>query len=365
LKEYEKVERLIIAEIENKHIQGFLPSERKLALRYSTSRINIKQAIKRLIGREIVYSASPRRLAISKPSEHTKKIAFVSFLKGDWQNIQSPIFRDSIKSAIENVPDAYECKYYGGTAEDEANVLKQLITEKVDGIISIPHSIGYYLNNIELYTELQKNDCKIVFMLRNIKEVISTSILPDEMFLIEEAVESLKAKGCEHIVMIERENSWMGKYRRNAFKFKYYKEENYHNIGSGDVDYDNHGNFDNVKSELKAKIKSLNIPKDKKVGFICLGGDQWILPLWDIFKTKNRNPFHIVSEGQRREFFLNQFADRNIPSDIFINNTINFKGHEMGKTAVDHLIALIESDAVYSNTIFIKPDINLNPNQGR
>jgi len=359
VKEYEKIERLIIAEIENKHIQGFLPSERKLALHYNTSRINIKQAIKRLLERKIVYSASPRRLAVSKLAKRTKKIAFVSFLKGDWQKIQSPIFQDSIKSAIENVPDGYECKYYGGTIKDEADVLKQLLADRVDGIISIPHAIGYYLNNIELYTELQKNDCKIVFMLRNIKEVISTSVLPDEMFLIEQAVKSLKAKGCKHIIMIEREKSWMGNYRQNIFKFKYYKNKTYHHISSENIDYHIPDNLDKVTNRLEDKLESLKIPKKEKIGFICLGGDQWVLPLADIFSRQKREIFDIVSEGQVRDKWQDEFAVRNIPDDIFINNTIDFKGYKMGKTAVDHLIALIESNAVYSNTIFIKPNINL------
>ncbi len=359
MKEYEKIERLVLAEIENDHIQGILPSERKLALRYGTSRINIKQALKRLQEREIVYSVSPRRLAVAKNNKRTRKIAFTSFLKGDWRSLQSPIFKNTIQSVMENVPEDYEFKYYCGSVEEEAEALKELIADKVDGVISIPHAIGYYLNNIELYTELQKNDCKIVFLLRNIKEVISTSVLPDEMYLIEQSMQALRARGCEHIIMIERENSWMGNYRRNIFKFKYYKDADCHHFGSENIDYRAAEDFSSVRDELEQKINQLKIPADSKVGFMCLGGDQWVLPLWDIFRQQERELFHVVSEGQIRKQLQEQFDKRDIPDDLFLNDPIDFKGVKMGKTAIDHLVALVESNAVYSNTILVKPNINL------
>ena len=359
MKEYERIERLIIAEIEDKRIKDFLPSERKLAAHYNTSRINIKQAVKRLIDRKIVHFASPRRLAVSSPNKSTKRIAFFSFLNTDWKNIKSPIFRDSISSALASVPDGYECNYYCGTVEDEARILKQLLKEKIDGIIVIPHAIGYYLNNIELYSELQKNDCKVVFMLRNIKEVISTSVLPDEMLLIEQSVEALRGEGCEHIVMIERQNSWMGNYRRNIFKFRYHKDDKCHYIGSEDVEYNVPERMETVTDKIDKELNSLKLPKDKKTGFVCLGGDQWVLPLWDIFQRRKGAEFKVISEGQVRDKLQDEFVARGIPDDVFINETVDFKGQEMGKTATDHLIALIESNAVYSNTIFIKPDINL------
>jgi DNA-binding LacI/PurR family transcriptional regulator len=359
VKEYEKIERLIIAEIENGHIQGVMPSERKLALRYGTSRINIKQATKRLLERKIIYSISPRRLAVAEADKRTKKIALFSFLKTDWRKLQSPIFRDSISSVIENVPKDYEFNFYGGTVEDEADILRQMITDKVDGIISIPHAIGYYLNNIELYSELQKNGCKIVFLLRNIKEVISTSVLPDEMFLIERAVKALKEKGCKHIVLIEREKSWMGNYRRNIFKFRYYKDNYCHHIDSNDIDYRITNDLREVTVDIENKLEQLNIPEDEKVGFLCMCGDQWVLPLWDIFRRQGRTDFHVVSEGQIRGTLQEEFNRKSIPEDIFVNRTIDFKGAKMGTTAIKHLIALIESNSVYSNTILVKPDIIL------
>lgn len=357
MKEYEKIERLIIAEIENGNIQGVMPSERKLALRYGTSRINIKQATKKLLERRIIHSASPRRLAVTEVDKKTKNIALFSFLKTDWRKLQSPLFRDSISSVIENVPKDYEFNFYSGTVEDEADFLRQMIADKVDGIVSIPHAIGYYLNNIELYSELQKNGCKIVFLLRNIKEVISTSVLPDEMFLIEKAVKALRDKGCRHIIMIERENSWMGNYRRNIFKFRYYKDPYCYQIDSNDIDYRITDDLSEVTADIEQKFNTLDISEDEPVGVLCFCGDQWALPLWDIFKRQGRSNLHIVSEGQIRNALQKEFDRKNIPDDVFINRTIDFKGSIMGKTAIKHLIALIESNSVYSNTILIKPDI--------
>lgn len=359
MKEYEKIERLIIAEIENKHFKSFLPSERKLALHYNTSRINIKQAIKKLLHRGIVHFASPRRLAINYQEKTRKKIAVFSFLNTHWENIKSPIFRESISTVLNSIPDSFECQYYFGTVQDEEKILKQLLKDQIDGIITIPHAIGYYLNNLELYSELQKNDCKIVFMLRNIKEVISTSILPDEMDLIENSVDYLRKAGCEHIVMVERKKSWMGNYRENIFKFKYYKNPTLHHINSANIDYKVQDDLDMVTQELESKLDLLEIPENAKVGFICLGGDQWVIPLWDICKRQKRNTFKVISEGQIRNELKDELSLRNIPENIFLNESINFKGSEMGKTAVDHLTALIESNAFYSNTIYVKPEINI------
>jgi DNA-binding LacI/PurR family transcriptional regulator len=345
----------MIAEIKNRDIVDYLPSERELASRYNTSRINVKQATQALLNHKLILKVLPRKFVVTSETKLTRKIVFISFLRCDWTKMQSRYFTETIRGVLDGIPSDYTCQYFGVDLDKEAEILQELIEHPVDGLIAIPHTIGHYLVNVDLYSKLERLGCKIVFLLRDIREVISSSVMPDTMCIIRHAVNLLRENGCGHIVMLERDNSWMSDFRRDLLMFEYYQDPRCHFVTTANMACNPVNNYQDVTHELSGKITALNLPKRERVGIISLCGDQWILPLWDVLHDQCGIDFKVFADGQIRDTLVDDLKAKSITEDIFVNTPINYNSEQIGGAGVKHLISLIESNANYHRTILIQP----------
>ena len=154
---------------------------------------NVSQSTVSRCFRNDVYVNSKTRMRVLKAAEElgyypnniargmkSKRSGIIGLVLPDYDNIFYSTMTKSIESYLKLKGYRLMLSYHDQDVKKERECLETMMSSRVDGLFSVPVSE----ENRDLYNMMEKNDIKVVQLIRKLHRDISTVMIDDEKCLL-------------------------------------------------------------------------------------------------------------------------------------------------------------------------------------
>ncbi|MBL8991792.1 MAG: LacI family DNA-binding transcriptional regulator [Spirochaetia bacterium] len=336
---YEEVEEQLQREIAGGIFDDAIPSSRELARRYGTTRSSVDRALAELRGAALIESV-PRvghRVVARK-----KRYTDVAWL---WPHEDQPgaLFQEAFDVVKKNIPIDYNLLFqsYSNDPAVERECLLKFIALRLDGLFVLPCLREGRLVNLDLYQKLIRINTRLVFMMRDVREVAATSIFYDNRSYMDEMMAYLAAKGAKTRVYLAMEGLEIERPRRAHFDLNYAAKPECYWFQFPVIAEDN---GEAVVAHIAEVFRENGFAE--KSGPIGIAGanDLYAYAGWKALLLLGiRNPF-LVSNGAIRNIVPKFFhlSPGEIPEGMKAYPDLSFRAAEIGKLALERMTYMFQ-----------------------
>lgn len=345
---YEEVEEQLQREIASGVFDASIPSSRELARRYRTTRSSVDRALAELRGAALIESV-PRvgHRVVAKKKRYTD----VAWL---WPHEDQPgaLFQEAFDVVKKNIPIDYNLLFqsYSNDPAVERECLLKFIALRLDGLFALPCLKEGRLVNLDLYQKLLRINTRLVFMMRDVREVAATSIFYDNRSYMDVTMDYLAAKVAKTRIYLAMEGLEIERPRRAHFDLTYASVPDCHWFQFPVIVEDN---GEEVVKQIAETFRRQGLSaKSGRIG-IAGANDLYAYAGWKALRTLGLDEPVLVSNGAIRNIVPRFFrlAPEEVPEAMRAYPDLSFRAAEIGKLALERMIYMFRRGENLSESI--------------
>lgn len=345
---YEEVEAQLQREIASGSFNEAIPSSRELARRYGTTRSSVDRALAELRGAALIESV-PRigHRVVSKKKRYTD----VAWL---WPHEDQPgaLFQEAFDVVKKNIPIDYNLLFqsYAHDPAVERECLLKFIALRLDGLFVLPCLKEGRLVNLDLYQKLLRMNTRLVFMMRDVREVAATSIFYDNRSYMDEMMGYLAAKGAKTRVYLAMEGLEIERPRRAHFDLTYAKMSGCYWFQFPVIAEDNGLE---VAAQIAEAFREKGLAQKTELIGIAGANDLYSYAGWKALSTLGVRDPVLVSNGAIRHIVPKFFrlSPEEMPEAMKAYPDLSFRAAEIGKLALERMVYMFQRGENLSESI--------------
>jgi len=338
---YSEIASKIISDIQQKKINGKLPSIRTLASRYNVSRAPIERAISELRAQGYVASFPRSRNILLDTKKPTNTIHFLSRGADESRN---HLFYDAFDVIRCSAGSAYTLSVQSyNSISDEAECLMKILQDPPAGLYAIPVLTDQKLVNPELYESIVKMGVKTIFLMRDVREIPAYSVYYDNASVIDSMFTMLEENSCGVRIHITQDTHEILFLRKTHFDLHYAEKNGCYWIEMPSVCKESDSHILELLIKKFDELRLKEISNFKKIG-ICCSNELYLYAVYKVLNTLHIENYKLISDGLTRyavhEFFPE--SAREFKPDLFNYPDIDYRGKDAGQEAVRLMQYMLE-----------------------
>lgn len=348
---FEEVELQLNQDIAAGQFGEQLPSSRQLAQRYGVSKTSIERAVAELraAGRVVTIPRVGHRLV--KPSTPRNQIGFL------WPRVNPgsrDMFHDAFDQIREHFPPAYNLlvQSHDHSDEGEHEALLKFQSMELAGLLAYPRIAQGRLVHRELYEKIARMGTRIVFLMRDIKEIPATSVCYCNRSYMELVMKWLAGRGASVRVHLSLAGHEMERLRRAHFMDEFAPQPGCYWSDLPEIV------ADNLRDVVRLFVEDMRCQgidraaKRGRLGLSC-SNDLYVVAGWLALRELGITDAVYVSTGsirlQYQQFFKPPVPD--FDAHVMDYPTISFRAADIGRIAMTRLLYMIENNEPLTETI--------------
>ncbi len=338
---YQELEAKLNDGIAKGEFSASIPSARELARRYKTTRSSVERAIAELRANGVIETV-PRvghRIIRQK-----KRFTSVGML---WPNDSTPssLFHETFDEIQTSLPMDYTLftQTYGADPAAERDCLAKFLSMNIQGLFAFPVIEHDRLVNRDMYEKLARVGVKIVFLMRDVREIAASCIYYDNASLVEAMLSKLSEFGAQVFVHLSYAGHEVERIRKRYFFMRYGASTMHHWVDLAEIRRDN---WRDVLSEMKEKIASLDLAANHpgmRIGFSC-SNDLYVYLGWRALIDIGLRDYKLLSDGWLRSEIMDFFhvAPSEMDMNVFNYPRLSFRADDVGRLALERMRFMLD-----------------------
>jgi DNA-binding LacI/PurR family transcriptional regulator len=353
MKTYERVSELISDALSAGQWESGLPSERDLAAEFGVSRGSVEKALARLERLGVMRSrlGAGHEVATRPPTQGIFKTVLLSSTCA-FDGYLTSFFEDAYHAILGNARKQMSlfAEFCDFKVAQEKHHLLSLLRRPPQGIYAFPFVRHHRLVHLDLWKQMMLKGVRLVFLFRDVREIIAPSISVDQRAVIDAFLGQLGRWGCTRFVDCGNTGPVPG--RAEAWRLFYGDGKRHFTLDLPEES----DNGAERRALIQAGLARLALPKNEKIGLFCADAADVLLAHQAMTKLgfahfkamhDGRMPFHAFDRyGLSRE---------GLPRDLFAQPSLDYRSHEMGALAADLMLRMLEKNHNYAASVVLKP----------